>query len=286
MTALARCAVRRVRSGVWIFAVAAAISVLAGCDPCSGIVSCEAGSHVAATGQLIVHESGEPVPGVALVFRRTGGVDLENETVAVTTDRDGRFLYRTGARGEGTVLLEVEVSPPDRPAYRVEELVLRTRSVRGDGVDLGRWVVNPYFVFLGELRMRSTGEAPRIVGGRGARVVFRPTGGVPIERDSLITFTDSFGRFLLQPRASGTGIVEGSLSVHHPDLPGPHTVPRLEIESDHVDRLIDLDQQILVGPPQARVRVSHGWTGGTQAPSDTFTAGSVLAPDAHLHTFE
>ncbi|NIT85830.1 MAG: hypothetical protein GWN82_02635, partial [Gemmatimonadetes bacterium] len=179
-------------------------------------------------------------------------------------DRDGRFVYSVGADQEGTALLQVEVRPPERPSYTVEDLQLRTRTVRGDGVDLGRWVVNPYFIFIGELRMRSTGGPPRYVGGQGARVVFHPTGGVPIERAELVAVTDLYGRFLLQARAERPGVVEGRLTVQHPDLPFPDTIDPVKIESDHVDRLLELDRRMLVGPPATSARDMPVRTGGTR----------------------
>ena len=129
------------------------------CDPCSGTMACGDSLDVSASGQLIEFRSGKGVGGVALVFRRTGGIEITDPERTVTTDGDGWYSYRVGAREHGSVTLSITVRPPSPyPEYTVEDVALSSSSVKGEGRPLGRWVVNPFLAFVGEVRSRATGE--------------------------------------------------------------------------------------------------------------------------------
>ena len=281
---------RRWRIGAALVVVSLVGLTASACDPCSGIVSCETTGHVQATGQLVERESGDPVEGVELIFTRSGGVELETNRARVVTDGNGRFVYRSAAMDTGTVQLDVEVLPPGWTPYRVDTVELATQSIRGDGADLGRWVVDPYFAFIGELRMRYEGGPPRLVDRVGARVIFRPTGGVETERDIFQTRSDAAGRFFIDPAVPGPGRIVGDLTVRHPDLAEAYTIEDLVIESDHVDRPIDLDAVLGVGPSLLYVGVMYIRSAGGRIPSSagsaTFrrTGGIRVSPDTFTST--
>ena len=145
----------------------------AACDPCFGTVACDGSLDVSATGQVIEFRSGEGVAGVELVFRRTAGILPVEPEVRVTTDGDGLYDYRTKAQGAGSITFSVTVRPPAPfPEYTIDGITMTTSSVRGEGQPLGRWLVNPYLAFVGEVRMLDTQE----VSGVKSRVVCKSEG--------------------------------------------------------------------------------------------------------------
>lgn len=267
-----------------------AMSLLAlapACDPCDGVVSCNEDARLGIGGQMVVRDTGEPVGGVRLELTRTGGVALSEDRLVAVSEENGRFHFGTDAAEEGEVVVDVAVEPPPPyPSYEVRGLTLSTSTLRGDGRDLGRWVVDPYVAFVGSLRMRRTWEPPRFVRGAWPRVTFRRTGGVEIDPAVVTGRADGAGNFLLAPDALGAGVIRGELTVEHPDLAEPFTRP-LSLRTEHEDRGLRLSAVIGVGPSlayQARilyragggvvpghpVEVEFQRTGGVPADPDTF----------------
>ncbi len=211
----------------------------AACDPCFGIVSCGDSLDVSATGELIEFRSGDPVAGVELIFRRTGGSRLVEPEGSVTTDGDGLYDYRAEALEFGPVTFSVIVRPPAGfPEYTVDGITIDATTVTGEGQPLGRWLVNPYLAFVGEVRMLDSKEAV----GPGGTVTFVRRGGIGIVPDSIETSLDPFGRFLVNPDPSGVGEVIVDLTIRHSSLDGPRTVTGIRISTSHVDLPIDLSQ--------------------------------------------
>jgi hypothetical protein len=122
---------------------------------------------------------------------------------------------------EGTVIVEVKVSPPDAPAYRVQGRAFVTRAHAGDANLNETWVTRPYFNYAGELFRRGTLDE-RI---QNRPIAFRITGGVATYgtgvRDSVFSATtDIGGRVELFPQREqggllplGTGDLVGDLTV-------------------------------------------------------------------------
>lgn len=57
--------------------------------------------------------SGEPLPGIAVAFVRTGGVPAEPDSVGALTDEDGLFSIQMHVEDAGTVLGELRIALPD-----------------------------------------------------------------------------------------------------------------------------------------------------------------------------
>ena len=129
----------------------------AACDPCFGTAACGRSLDVSASGQVIEFRSGKGVAGVELIFRRTGGIRLDEPEGPMTTDGDGLYSYRADALDTGSVTFSVTVRPPSLfPEYTVDGITITASAVRGEGQPLGRWLVNPYLAFVGEVRMLDT----------------------------------------------------------------------------------------------------------------------------------
>lgn len=206
--------------------------VAAGCDdPCFGVAACVGEPRISYEGQLVRHWGGHPVEGVAVRFARVGGVEVESDTFTVTTGVDGRFTLEVGAEEAGEVVADIEVTPPTRAAYVVPGMRFRTRDRRGDGDVLPRWVVDPYFPYVGELYFRPTGEPLR-----GARVELRRTGGTAVPVEVWEAETDQAGRFSILTHVYPPipGEMEAELTVTLPAPYGRSVVPGIRLATTHV----------------------------------------------------
>ena len=209
------------------------------CDPCFGTAACGRSLAVSATGQFIEFRSGEGVAGVELIFRRTGGIRLVEPEGRVRTDGDGLYSYRVDAQEAGSVTFAVTVRPPSLfPEYTVDGITITASAVRGEGQPLGRWLVNPYLAFVGEVRMLDTRE----VVGPGGTVTFVRRSGIGIVPDSIETTLDPFGRFTVNPDPLGVGELIADLTIRHPSLDRPRIINGIRVSTRHVDDPIDLTQ--------------------------------------------
>lgn len=266
---------------LWLGALGAATVSLTGCDPCFGVAGCLSGPRLSLGGQIIVYQTGQPVPGVALDFIRTGGISLDRDSVRVTTDGDGRFQIAVGASEAGEVEAEIAVRPPSAlPEYRVRGVRFRTSDVRGEGTELGRWVVEPYLAFVGELKNRRTGS--RLA---HAWVQLRRTGGVEIIPDIFSVQADTDGRFYAEFRAREPGPVVVDLIVSSAALPRTFRWPDVRLAASHVDRVVEVAGVWRIGPsldyvgevlradtdrPVADVEIEYRRTGGIAVSPDVF----------------
>ena len=211
----------------------------AACDPCFGTAACGRSLDVSASGQVIEFRLGKGVAGVELIFRRTGGIRLVEPEGRTTTDGDGLYSYRAHALESGSVTFSITVRPPSLfPEYTVDGITITASAVRGEGQPLGRWLVNPYLAFVGEVRMLDTRKAV----GPGGQVTFVRRGGIGIVPDSIETTLDPFGRFLVNPDPLGVGELIADLTIRHPSLNGPRTTNGIRVSTRHVDEPIDLTQ--------------------------------------------
>ncbi len=203
----------------WAAALALALGVGSqGCDRCAGILGCMEQPRLSLDGQLIVRETGAAVPGAQLTFVRTGGIQLIGDSVAVTTDGEGRFQLAAGAAGMGTVVGDLVVRPPAPwHPYRVSGLSFPTSNVRGQGQILGQLVVVPYIAFLGAVYNRTGGGALA-----GAKVTIVRTGGVGlVSADSFDITANDGGVFYFSTDAQNPGVLIADMIVQSPALPRP-----------------------------------------------------------------
>ena len=216
------------------------------CDPCFGTAACGQSLDVSATGQVVEFRSGEGVAGVELIFRRTSGIRLVEPEGSVTTDGNGLYDYRTRAQEAGSVTFSVTVRPPlPFPEYTVDGITITASAVRGEGQPLGRWLVNPYLAFVGEVRRLDTQE----VVGFGGRVTFVRRGGIDIAPDSITTTLDPAGRFLVNPDPLGVGELIADVTIRHQKLRGPRIITGIRVSTRHVDEPIDLTQVLYLPCP-------------------------------------
>ena len=216
------------------------------CDPCFGTAACGQSLDVSATGQVVEFRSGEGVAGVELIFRRTSGIRLVEPEGSVTTAGNGLYDYRTRAQEAGSVTFSVTVRPPlPFPEYTVDGITITASAVRGEGQPLGRWLVNPYLAFVGEVRRLDTQE----VVGHGGRVIFVRRSGIDIAPDSITTTLDFGGRFLVNPDPLGVGELIADVTILHQDLRGPRIIRGIRVSTRHVDEPIDLTQVLYLPCP-------------------------------------
>jgi hypothetical protein len=232
------------RSARWIlFLICGPLAVA--CDPCFGTAVCDGSLDVSATGQVIEFRSGQGVEGVELVFRRTAGILLVEPEGRVTTDGDGLYDYRAKAQEAGSVTFSVTVRPPSPfPEYTVSDITITASSVRGEGQPLGRWLVNPYLAFVGEVRMLAIQRWRFKVVGPGGTVTFVRRSGIGMVPDSIETTLDPYGRFLVNPDPLGVGEVIADLTIRHPSLDGPIIMTGIRVSTHHVDEPIGLTQAL------------------------------------------
>jgi hypothetical protein len=69
------------------------------------------GDHVFYTGELQWQNTNEPIAGIEVEFRRTGGLAIEPGVLRVRTGADGRFHLHPFTSGSGTVVGDLIVRP-------------------------------------------------------------------------------------------------------------------------------------------------------------------------------
>ena len=121
-------------------ALAAAIVLMAGCDPCIGSTLCEE-PRLSYAGRVAADSSGAGVPGAEVVVTRTSGVGITPNRIALRTDSGGIFVLRARADRAGEVVAELSISTSaiGGGLLRVEGLRLRTTAGKGDVLWLGEW---------------------------------------------------------------------------------------------------------------------------------------------------
>jgi hypothetical protein len=68
-----------------------ASALTSACDPCDGQARCEVAPRVSYGGRVVDFATGRGVGGVGVVFRRTGGAELQGDSLVTATDGEGRF---------------------------------------------------------------------------------------------------------------------------------------------------------------------------------------------------
>ena len=158
---------------------------------------------------------------------------------SVMTDGDGLYDYRAEAQEPGPVTFSVIVRPPaEFPEYTVDSITIDASTATGEGQPLGRWLVNPYLAYVGEVR---TLDSKKVI-GPGGTVTFVRRSGIDIVPDSIETTLDAFGRFVIIPDPLGVGDVIIDLTIRHSSLDGPRMINGIRISTSHVDLPIDLSQ--------------------------------------------
>ena len=201
-------------------ALALSLGVFCACDPCSGVASCSSGSYLSATGQIVDQSSGAGIIGVRIDVVRTGGIDVDQDSLSAVTSGGGFWRVQFSPRGTGTLVADVSVSPPNADSYSLHGVLLKTREHGGDANLNERWVPHLYFNYAGEFFLAGTADE-RV---DNATVHFRRTSGVEIygpgvRNNVYESATDPAGRVALFPTegnavfAREDGILVGDITV-------------------------------------------------------------------------
>lgn len=268
----------------------AALLASGACDPCAGVLSCVGDPRISYEGVFIRSESKEPVAGVRVQVMRESGIALDPDTFFVETDSEGRFQIESEATEEGEVVADLMVFPPGGlDPYRIDDVVMRTTDVLGDGhVFPERWVVDPYIAYSGELFLRSTNRHPPT-----SVLTFRRTGGIEVRPDSFRGYSDgNSGRFAIEPKALRPGVLEGDLTVEIPGYKGRYAIRGLRLQTLYKEGLPRFLARYGVGPSldyfaelyyrpsllrAAGVEVEFQRTGGIRTTPERFVVRSDAA---------
>jgi hypothetical protein len=168
------------------------------------------GERWAWTIELWRFDSLKPAPNVGVIYRRTGGLNIEPAVFEnIHTDAGGRFELRATVRDTGTVLGEIVVFPSAGPPRVIPNVRLRTNA--DDQLHFaGVFGFGPALRYVGEVL--TTDGAPVA----GAQVTWTQTAGVPATPNPLNTTTGADGRFPLQLYPSLDGEVTGTVRVRPP----------------------------------------------------------------------
>ncbi len=195
--------------------LAIGMSAISACDPCAGIASCRVVPTVSATGQVIDYASGNPISGATVSFAPVGSTTLSG-TISGATDSHGQFQLNGVASGDGTVTGDITVHASTFPGgYTVHGFQLTTSRVRGEGLDLGRVLAQPYFAFLGQVQLRFVGT--RVV----STVQIQRTGGASLTNNDITAQTDTNGLFYLEFAASSADPVIANVTITQPGSTAP-----------------------------------------------------------------
>jgi len=219
----------------------ALLAALIGCDPCSGVLSCAPGPYLAVDGQMVEPEHGGSLPGVRIDVLRSGGIELDQDSLSAVSDEQGLWHIELVPREVGTALVDIIVTPVDSPAYRLRGVPLVTHDHRGDANLNERWV--PYLSIYAYGEFFFAGGDTRAV---AAKVQFRRAGGVPwsgpgVQNDAWSGITDEGGHVLLFPRSGPNAVIFtdggsliGELTVTTADGAGVMTVRNVSLGTSNV----------------------------------------------------
>jgi hypothetical protein len=251
----------------------AAVIALAACDPCSGITSCHVAPTAAITAQVIDYPTGRAIAGATISFAPTAGA-APSAAVSATTDALGRFQLSVAASGNGTVTGDLTVRAPTfAGGYTVHSLQLSTSRTRGDGLDLGRVLAQPYFAFLGEVQRRFTRSG--VVG----TVEIKRVGGASLANNDITVQSDAAGRFYVEYAASSADSLIANVTITAPALSAPAVFQGTALPIIWRDQVPFVNRVFPIGPSLAYAvqAINRGLDRGIPGIPFTWTRTSGIA---------
>src|SRR5262249_47713379 len=112
-----------------------------------------------------------------------------------------------------------------------DTITLKTTNVGGDGGNLGRFVTEPYIMFIAEVRSRAAGASGQVP---YPTVTLRRTGGIDIDSAVMVRSGDTLGRLLFAPTPKQPAVLRGELTITAPSLPRTFVVP-ISIKTRYYD---------------------------------------------------
>lgn len=182
--------------------------------------------YIAFLGELFLRGTGERLGfGGAVEFRRTGGIQIDPDTVRTQTTSDGRFFLSPRALEPGEVVGDLTVLW--KRHYTIRGVRIRTTHLAGATGVGGVWSLGSSLQYVGEIVHRATGEK-----AAGVEVEFRRTGGIATSPESFVATTDAGGRFPFKITPLEEGTVKAELVVR---LPAPHQAVTIPVEISTFD---------------------------------------------------
>ena len=160
---------------------------------------------------------GVTVPGVAVQFRRTGGIRVTDEVWEATTNAAGRVAFRGAAIDSGTLFGILRVSPP-LPAKTYERPVILETYDEDGGRFYGILGIGPGLPYYLILRRNGIPIA-------GVEVEMTRTSGIDIHPTRLTGVSNDSGIVLLTPEPRSEGELLANIVVRPPAPLAPFTVP-------------------------------------------------------------
>lgn len=185
------------------------------CDPCTGMAGCSGDPAAGISGRILDEITGAPAAGVPIDFIRVGGAPVRRDSVRVTTDSEGLFAATLDALASEDVIVDVVVSPPGLPGYRVRNLRVPVSRRSGEAMVLPAWANRPTLPELAYAYRRAFPKSTYT----NVNVTFRRTGGTPVDGLVNETFTTSggadgwFALFARQVRPLTLDTLYGELTV-------------------------------------------------------------------------
>jgi hypothetical protein len=230
-------------------------------------------------GVLFDRRDGQLLAGARLTILRTGGVAVSApDSVEMTLDADGRFLYDTRAAEPGEMIADLVVRAPSLPR------VYRLSGVRFEATYLDRvpqvaaaWRIGAGLPYVGILYRRGSE-----IRSAGIEVEFRRTGGIAADPDTFSVSTNAYGAFSLETTPLADGVLVGDLIVRPPPPAVADTIRAIRLQT------VDTEPQILVGVWGYGYGIFYGsqlWLRGTEQPAAGLevefrrTGGIAIAPD-------
>jgi hypothetical protein len=257
----------------------AALSLLGGCDPCFGVSTCRGGPVLAYQGEF-VESDGNPA-GIEVTFVRTGGVELETDSVRVMTDDERRFRIRIPAMGAGEVVGDFFIrGSSSLGPYRISDVRLMTTR-DGNLLTLPPWLAFPTMAYVGELFLRTNSQP-----AANAQVEFRRVSGIAVAADTIRAISNADGRFWITPRPLEVGELVAEMEVRLPGTDIVYVAEDLRLASDPVAGSVRI-LRVATGPnwwyvaevrwagtgePAGGVEVEFVRTGGEALTGNSFTS--------------
>jgi hypothetical protein len=190
------------------------------------------GEQLLYAGEVIHRGTQQRESGVAVEFRRTGGVATTPPVTTDTTDANGRFRIAPQTTDSGEVVGDLVLRPRGDSAVTYQGVRLRTfasDSLRFAGV----WGLGEHLQYVGELWSNTT----RTRAGAGIAVTFRRTGGIALIADAVTSVTGADGRFTLFPKTRERGTVVGDLVIQSPAPFAPTVVAGVRLSTFATDEV-------------------------------------------------
>ena len=190
-------------------------------EPYDGLTVRDAGRFVFGEGwawtlEIWRHDRLVPVPGVRVVWKRTGGIALAPDSLDLRTDAGGRIDLAGSVRDTGTVVGQLLVVPSDGPTRLIPGIRLRTTNTDTSRF-AGVYGFGPALRYAVEV-LRTDGTPVS-----GATVEWAQTSGIVATPTAVRAVTDDKGRVALVFIPATDGEVVGTVRITPPAPWAPST---------------------------------------------------------------